>query len=40
MANYEPELIWDDFVEGCSCCALNYGLEDWEDEDEKGGKNG
>lgn len=28
MSNYTPELIWDDFVEGCACCALNYGLED------------
>jgi hypothetical protein len=28
MSNYTPEVIWDDFVEGCACCALNYGLED------------
>jgi hypothetical protein len=30
MANYEPELIWDDYVEGCACCALNYGIEEEE----------
>lgn len=28
MSNYTPEVIWDDYVEGCACCALNYGLED------------
>jgi hypothetical protein len=28
MSNYEPELIWDDFVEGCACCEINYGLSD------------
>ena len=28
MNNYTPEVIWDDYVEGCACCALNYGLED------------
>jgi hypothetical protein len=28
MSNYEPELIWDDFVEGCACCELNYGLSE------------
>lgn len=27
MSNYTPEVIWDDYVEGCACCALNYGLE-------------
>jgi hypothetical protein len=27
MSNYEPDLIWDDYVQGCSCCALNYGVE-------------
>ena len=31
MANYEPELIWDDYVEGCACCALNYGIEEEEE---------
>jgi hypothetical protein len=23
VSNYEPEVIWDDFVEGCSICEMN-----------------
>ena len=32
MSNYTPELIWDDYVEGCACCALNYGVEEESNE--------